>query len=255
VRATARLADVLAVCFEETCRTLTAAAPGRPCYVTGTPIRDVSEIDRDAARGQLDIAPGERVLLIFGGSQAVRRFNAAVAEALPRLVERATVIHVTGEDGYAPALAGREELPEAGRRRYRPYPFLRDSMLAALAAADLVVGRAGSSTLAEVCAMGLPAVVVPYPHAAGHQRANARALVDAGAARLIDDEDFDAEALLDAAQLLEDPAAHLTMSAAARSLGRPGAAEAVADLVMAAAARQPLPDPAEIERRARGGAA
>jgi UDP-N-acetylglucosamine--N-acetylmuramyl-(pentapeptide) pyrophosphoryl-undecaprenol N-acetylglucosamine transferase len=255
VRATARLADVLAVCFEETCRTLTAAAPGRPCYVTGTPIRDVSEIDRDAAREQLDIAPEERVLLIFGGSQAVRRFNAAVAEALPRLVERVTVIHVTGEDGYAPALAGREELPEAGRRRYRPYPFLRDSMLAALAAADLVVGRAGSSTLAEVCAMGLPAVVVPYPHAAGHQRANARALVDAGAARLIDDEDFDAAALLDAARLLEDPAAHLAMSAAARSLGRPGAADAVADLVMAAAARQPLPDPAEIERRARGGAA
>jgi UDP-N-acetylglucosamine--N-acetylmuramyl-(pentapeptide) pyrophosphoryl-undecaprenol N-acetylglucosamine transferase len=128
-------------------------------------------------------------------------------------------------------------------------------MLAALAAADLVVGRAGSSTLAEVCAMGLPAVVVPYPHAAGHQRANARALVDAGAARLIDDEDFDAAALLDAARLLEDPAAHLAMSAAARSLGRPGAADAVADLVMAAAARQPLPDPAEIERRARGGAA
>ena len=102
-------------------------------------------------------------LLIFGGSQAVRRFNAAVAAALPRLVERAVVIHVTGDEGYAPALAGREELPEALRDRYRPHPFLRDDMLAALAAADLVVGRAGSSTLAEVTALGLPMVVVPVP--------------------------------------------------------------------------------------------
>jgi UDP-N-acetylglucosamine--N-acetylmuramyl-(pentapeptide) pyrophosphoryl-undecaprenol N-acetylglucosamine transferase len=149
-------------------------------------------------------------------------------------------------------LAGREALPVAARRRYRPYPFLRDEMLAALAAADLVVGRAGSSTLAEVTAMGLPMVVVPYPHAAGHQRANAASLVEAGAARLIADEDFDADALLDAARLLQDPEAHAAMSAAARALGRPGAADAVAELVMAAALREPFPDPAEIERRARG---
>ena len=107
------------------------------------------------------------------------------------------------------------------RARYRPYPFLRDDMLAALAAADLVVGRAGSSTLAEVTALGVPMIVVPYPHAAGHQRANARVLVDAGAARLIEDEAFDADALVEAAGILDDPARHLAMSAAARALGRP----------------------------------
>ncbi len=128
-------------------------------------------------------------------------------------------------------------------------------MLTALAAADLVVGRAGSSTLAEATALGLPMVVVPYPHAAGHQRANAASLVDAGAARLIDDAAFDAAALLDAASLLDDPAAHVAMSAAARALGRPGAAAAVAQLVMAVADRQPLPDAAAIDRLARGGAA
>jgi UDP-N-acetylglucosamine--N-acetylmuramyl-(pentapeptide) pyrophosphoryl-undecaprenol N-acetylglucosamine transferase len=193
-----------------------------------------------------------RVLLIFGGSQAVRRFNAAVAEALPRLVERVAVIHVTGEDGYAAALSAREALPADRRARYRPHPFLREDMLAALAAADLVVGRGGSSTLAEVTCLGVPIVVVPYPHAAGHQRANARELVDAGAARLVDDEDFDAEALLDAAALLDDPTAHLKMAAAARSLGRPGAADALADIVLAVARREPLPDPAGIERRSRG---
>ena len=165
-----------------------------------------------------------RVLLIFGGSQAVRRFNAAVAEALPRLVERVAVIHVTGDEGYATALAGREALPADRRERYRPYPFLRDEMLAALAAADLVVGRAGSSTLAEVTALGLPLVVVPYPHAAGHQLANARQLVDAGAAGSSTTRISMPGRCSMRRRCLDDPSAHLAMSAAARELGRPGAA-------------------------------
>jgi len=122
----------------------------------------------------------------------------------------------------------------------------------ALAAADLVVGRAGSSTLAEVTALGLPMVVVPYPHAAGHQRANARVLVEAGGARFVEDEDFDAEALLEAAEILHDPARHAAMSAASRALGRPGAADAVARLVLAIADRRPLPDGAEVDRLSRG---
>src|SRR5207245_9317312 len=123
---------------------------------------------------------------------------------------------VTGDAGYAEALANREKLPEQLRRRYRPYPFLRDDMVAALAAADLVVGRAGSSTLAEVAALGLPMIVVPYPHAAGHQRANARALVEAGAAKLVDDEAFGAAALIGALASLDDPATHARMRAASR---------------------------------------
>jgi UDP-N-acetylglucosamine--N-acetylmuramyl-(pentapeptide) pyrophosphoryl-undecaprenol N-acetylglucosamine transferase len=248
VRAVARLTAAVAVSFEATC----GALGKRPCYVTGTPIRDVREIDRLAARVSLDIPAGERVLLIFGGSQSVRRFNAAVGEALGRLVERVTVIHVTGDDGYSAALAGREALPAELRARYRPFRFLRDEMLSALAASDLVVGRAGSSTLAEVTALGLPMVVVPYPHAAGHQRANAAILKRAGAARLIEDAEFDAEALLSAAGLLDDADAHVRMSAAARDLGRPGASRTVADLVIALAEGRPLPDPAEVERGSRG---
>lgn len=249
VRATARLATVVAVSFAEACATLAGA--GRPCYTTGTPIRDLSRIDPMAARERLGIPAGERMLLVFGGSQAVRRFNAAVAGAIGRLVERIHVVHVTGDDGYPSALADREALPASVRDRYRPYPFLRDEMLPTLSAADLVVGRAGSSTLAEVTALGRPMVVVPYPHAAGHQRANAEILARAGAARLIEDDAFDAEALLDAASILDDPTTHAGMSAAARELARPNAADAVARLVVAAAERRPLPDPADIERRSR----
>jgi UDP-N-acetylglucosamine--N-acetylmuramyl-(pentapeptide) pyrophosphoryl-undecaprenol N-acetylglucosamine transferase len=250
VRFTSRLAHALAVAFEPTCEALAGA--GRPCYVTGTPIRDTRDVDRAAAREHLRIPTGDRVMLIFGGSQTVRRFNRAVADALPALVERVAVIHVTGQDGYADALGGRNALAEPLRARYQPHPYLQEDMLLALAAADLVVGRAGSSTLAEVAALGLPTVVVPYPHASGHQRANAEALVAAGAARLVEDEAFDATALLAAADLLYDAVAHLGMSAAARGLGRPGAADAVAELVFTAAERRALPAAEALTRLARG---
>ena len=251
VRLTARLADAIAVSYEATGRALASA--GKPWFLTGTPIRRVGSIGRDEARTRLELPPDARVMLIFGGSQAVRRLNTAVSEALPRLVERGHVLHVTGEEGYAAALAARERLPADLRSRYRPHPFLRDEMLPALVAADLVVGRAGSSTLAEVTALGIPSVIVPYPHAAGHQTANARVLAEAGGARLVADEEFDADALVDAADLLADDATRSAMADAARSQGRPGAADAVAELVMAAAERRPLPDAARIERISRGG--
>jgi len=245
VRATARLASVVAVSFEATC----AALAARRCYITGTPIRDTAAVDRLAARARFGLTPDDRLMLIFGGSQAVQRFTAAIDTALPALVERCRVLQVTGDAGYADALAARERLPEALRDRYRPEPFLREGMLDALAAADVVVGRAGSSTLAEVTAFGLPMIVVPYRYAGGHQRANAEQLAAAGAARLVDDQAFDSDALLAAAALLDDPQAHARMSAAARGLGRPGAADAVADLVLALATRSPLPSPEAIARR------
>src|SRR3954454_551845 len=126
VQATARLADAIAVSYA-------AAAPalagGRtPTFVTGTPIRDVRAISRADARARLDLPADAPTILIFGGSQAVRRFNAAVAAALPRLVERVHVLHVTGESGYAPALAAREQLPGDGRGPHRPDPVLAGPM-------------------------------------------------------------------------------------------------------------------------------
>jgi UDP-N-acetylglucosamine--N-acetylmuramyl-(pentapeptide) pyrophosphoryl-undecaprenol N-acetylglucosamine transferase len=252
VRVTARLANALAVSYDAAGEALARA--GRPTFVTGTPIRDVTAITRTDARARLGLPADPPTILIFGGSQAVRRFNAAVTAALPRLVERVQVVHVSGESGYAAALAQREQLPPDRRDRYRPYPFLRDDMLAALVATDLVVGRAGSSTLAEVTALGIPSVIVPYPHAAGHQGANAEILAGAGAARIVADEAFDADALLAASAILVDESARAEMAAAARRFGRPGAADAIATLVLALAERRPLPDAATIEGIARGAA-
>jgi UDP-N-acetylglucosamine--N-acetylmuramyl-(pentapeptide) pyrophosphoryl-undecaprenol N-acetylglucosamine transferase len=118
----------------------------------------------------------------------------------------------------------------------------------------MLVGRAGSSTLAEASALGLPLVVVPYPHASAHQMANARALAEAGAARIVPDEDFDAAALRSAVAVIDDDAQMTAMRAASRSFGRPGAAAAVAELVLALAERSKLPTPATIEKLSRAAA-
>jgi UDP-N-acetylglucosamine--N-acetylmuramyl-(pentapeptide) pyrophosphoryl-undecaprenol N-acetylglucosamine transferase len=248
VRATARLASALAVSYAGTQQDL----PGEP-YLTGTPIRAISGLDRATARERMGIPEGLPVLLVFGGSQAVQRFNSAVALALPRLVERCCVIHVTGEAGIAEATDVREHLPDALRDRYRPAAFLGEEMTAALLAADLLVGRAGSSKMAEASALGLPVIVVPYPHAAGHQRANARELVAAGGALLVPDEELDADRLVEVAGLLDDPAALEAMRTGARSVGRPGAAAVSADLLEALATRSQLPGPVDIEAASRLG--
>jgi UDP-N-acetylglucosamine--N-acetylmuramyl-(pentapeptide) pyrophosphoryl-undecaprenol N-acetylglucosamine transferase len=246
VRATARLASAIATSFAETAHSL----PGRT-YVTGTPIRSFAGTDQAAARKALGLPVELPSMLVFGGSQAVRRLNDAVSEALPKLVETVSVVHVAGDSGYAGALARKATLPAAQRERYKPFRYLGEEMTQALVAADLLVGRAGSSTLAEACALGIPMVVVPYPHAGAHQERNAQRLAEAGAARLIPDREFDANSLLDAAAVLTDADALAGMRAAARRFGRPGAADAVAELVLALAERRPLPTQADIDRLAR----
>jgi UDP-N-acetylglucosamine--N-acetylmuramyl-(pentapeptide) pyrophosphoryl-undecaprenol N-acetylglucosamine transferase len=247
VRATARLATVRAVTFSGTLAHLPA-----PAFTTGTPIRDFPALSRHEARASLGLPTDRDVLLVFGGSQAVRRLNEAVSGALPALLEHWTVIHLTGADGLVRAQAERDQLPADLRERYRPFSSLADEMGPALLAADAVVGRAGSSTLAEATALGLPLVVVPYPHAAAHQAANAREVAEAAAGELIRDEDFDAAALTAAAARLADPARRAKAAQASRALGRPGAARAAAELLAALADRGPLPAPDRIEALSRG---
>ena len=213
-------------------------------FVSGTPIRSFEGIDREAARRSFGIGPDDRLLLAFGGSQAVARMNAAVTEALPRLLTGWHVLHLAGEGGMAEAGAARHALPDGIRSRYTAEPFLTDRMADALVAADLVIGRAGSSTCAELAAAGVASILVPYPFAGAHQRYNARYLADQGAAVEVPDEELTAERLVAETSALLDDERRGAMGAAARRLARPHAARALADELVALADRAPLPSEA-----------
>ena len=136
--------------------------------------------DRAAARARLGIEPGETCVLVFGGSLGARSINLAAIEAYAGAAFR--VLHVCGRRDY-PELAARPRPPGYDLREYLDL----DEFAQALAAADLVVARAGGS-LFEVAAHGRPAILVPYPHAsADHQAANARWMERGGAAVVVPD--------------------------------------------------------------------
>jgi len=162
--------------------------------VTGNPIRrSLLRQDRQGAYEALALDPARRTLLIFGGSRGAASINRAAAGALPILghVPNLQVLWQTGSDDY-------EAMRELGSRLPMParvHPYL-DQMERAYAVADLVVCRSGAMTITELTACGLPAILVPYPHAAGdHQTQNARGLVDRGAAEMIADRDLTPEEL------------------------------------------------------------
>lgn len=204
--------------------------------VTGNPIRaELLQWTRAAGRDALGLPADARVVLIGGGSQGAQVINGAVDAALTRLLANAYVVHLTG-DAYLPRAQARRGslLPPERRERYRPYAFLTDQMGAALAAADLMVGRAGSGTIAEALALGLPLVLVPFGVAAsGHQLANAHSVVDAGAAILVRESELDGDRLSAVVVgLLEDRDRLSRMRVAAARAGRPDAAVRIANLVL-----------------------
>lgn len=231
-RALARFAGRIGAAFPGTERYL----PANKVVVSGNPIRrSLLRWQRDRVRTELDVRAGDAVLLITGGSQGAQRINEAVFGALPQLLRRAIVLHHTGSNHLARAEARRDSLPVEQRERYRPFGFSTDDIGAGLAAADLVVGRASSSSIAEPLAFGVPLVLIPFGAAAeAHQAANARAVAEQGAAIVLTESELSADRLAAVViGLLDDPTRLLRMSASARLAGRPDAAVGIArDLLL-----------------------
>ena len=161
--------------------------------LTGNPVRaGLEDIDRAAGRAHFGLPADACVLLVFGGSLGAAHLNEALVAQAPALMEMPglQVLHITGARDFAKISQLVSEVPQAqGRWHLIEYC---DHMGEAYAAADAVLSRAGATTLAELSALGLPSLLVPYPHAAAdEQTINARVLVEAGAADLLADRDLD----------------------------------------------------------------
>ncbi len=228
-RLVARFAKAAAVSF-----------PGTPlprAVVTGNPVREVvleaaKRKDRDGARAALHVENGRRLVLVFGGSLGALRLNRAVIGAARAWRDRTDLAmhHVVGERDW-PLLEAELPKPVPGGLQYSAVRY-ENHMPTAMAAADMAVARAGSSTIHELAVMGLPAILVPSPYVtADHQTANARHAVEAGAAILVADAELDGDRLAaEVDALLADQDRLAAMGDGSRSLARPDAADRVAAL-------------------------
>jgi UDP-N-acetylglucosamine--N-acetylmuramyl-(pentapeptide) pyrophosphoryl-undecaprenol N-acetylglucosamine transferase len=223
-----------------------AAFPPDRTTVVGNPVRpELARLDRaglhNDAVAAFGLDPDRRTLFVFGGSQGARRINQAVIEATPHWPDPGTVqiLHACGRRDEADVRAAWAEADPDGRGLLvKIVPFV-DRMDLAYAAADLAMTRAGAITVAELTAAGMPAVMVPLPHAtADHQAANAHAVAAGGGAVVADDAALGGPAVVAAAApLLADPDRLAAMADAMRAQAHPAAAEELAALVVEASGR------------------
>ena len=214
--------------------------------MVGNPVRpELAQLNRaalhDEAVAAFGLDPGRRTLFVFGGSQGARRINQAVVAATAHWPDPAAVevLHAGDRRDEADVRAAWAEADPDGRGLLvKTVPFV-ERMDLAYAAADLAMTRAGAITVAELTAAGMPAGMVPLPHAtADHQAANARAVAAGGGAVVADDATLDGPAVVAvAAPLLADPGRLAAMAAAMRAQAHPAAAEELAALVVEASGR------------------
>jgi UDP-N-acetylglucosamine--N-acetylmuramyl-(pentapeptide) pyrophosphoryl-undecaprenol N-acetylglucosamine transferase len=220
-RRLARFVDAATVSFEATLPFFRGKA-----IVTGNPVRreffDIPAKMRDPSRFSL---------LLFGGSQGARSVSNAMVAALPHLAAYRDVLHITHQTGKLDFETVRKAYDEAGWAGSSEIREYIDDMVAAFAAADLIVSRAGATTAAELMAAGKTAIMIPLPGQL-EQRRNAEVLREANAARMILQENLTGEALArEIAELIDDPAEITRREEASRKLARPDAAGATVDLI------------------------
>jgi UDP-N-acetylglucosamine--N-acetylmuramyl-(pentapeptide) pyrophosphoryl-undecaprenol N-acetylglucosamine transferase len=199
--------------------------------VTGYPTRpELGAWNRERGCSHLALDPRRKVLLVTGGSKGARSINQALIAVLPELLKMTQVVHITGQTGWAEVEQAALALPAEQRAAYHAMPYLHE-MGAALAAADLVVSRAGASSLGEYPLFGLPAVLVPYPYAWRYQKTNAGYLVQREAAVLLEDADLTSQLYATVQSLLNDENRLNKMRRAMHAMARPQAATDLANLV------------------------
>ena len=211
--------------------------------VTGNPVRSsVLSATREQGREMLGIPQDATMLLVFGGSLGARHINAAISSLKKQLlaIDGLYVVHITGPKEYE-ATCAELALTDEEASRWTVMPY-QDRMAETLRAADCTISRAGATSLAEISALGLPALLVPFPYAAeDHQTTNARAYVERGAAEIMADSELDSEEFANKVlALVTDADLRNRMRAAAATFETENAAAKLADVVVDAAMRGAL---------------
>jgi UDP-N-acetylglucosamine--N-acetylmuramyl-(pentapeptide) pyrophosphoryl-undecaprenol N-acetylglucosamine transferase len=206
--------------------------PAHKLVFTGTPVQAMATAgERAAARSHFGFQPDRSLVLVTGGSQGAVALNSAVIGILPELLALTQIHHLTGSRDHQRVAAQTKEAP-AGYRLDADLPV--KEMQQALAAADVVVARAGANTIAELAILAKPTILVPNREAAAHQLANAAALEKAGAALVVDD--TNPQALLEAvARVLSARSQQRRLSDHIAGFAHPDAASRLAELILAAA--------------------
>jgi UDP-N-acetylglucosamine--N-acetylmuramyl-(pentapeptide) pyrophosphoryl-undecaprenol N-acetylglucosamine transferase len=241
-RILARVADRVLLSHSSSAECLPARARAR-AVVTGNPVRpELLAGDPCRGRARYGFEAGVPLVVVTGGAQGAMQINRLVAAVLPELLPHCQVLHQTGAHGAAFMREAAGSLPPGLAGRYRPVDYLHTELPDVLAAADLVVARAGAGTVTELTALGKPAVLIPLiPTGGDEQRVSARRLTDAGAARMLAGADATPQRLReDILALLGDPAARRQMGEAAARQGRPDAAEQVVTALLYAARPEPV---------------
>lgn len=209
--------------------------PAGKVIETGYPLRaDVLTAKRADAFGHFQLDASRHTLLVFGGSRGARSINEAFGAIVSDVLDDGLqVIHISGELDWSAVQARRTALPADQQARYHVYPYLHGDMGLALAAADLVVSRAGASTLGEFPQFGLPAILVPYPFAWRYQKVNADWLAARGAAIRLNDEAMRTELLPTIRALFADSARLAVMREKAAALAHPEGAAMLAQRLIA----------------------
>ncbi len=227
----AKHASAVCVTYGQTC---SCVPGGTRAEVTGNPVRsNILSATREESRHLFGIPEEATMLLVFGGSLGARHINQALVALKEELLAREDlyVMHVTGPKELEATKAALGLTPEEAKR----YIVLgyQDKMPQAMAATDAIVSRAGATSLAEISARRIPAILVPYPYAtADHQTTNAEAWVESGAALMIPDAEVEGEGFRRAVlQLVDDPALRQQMRDAAGAADSLLAADCLADTV------------------------
>jgi len=204
-------------------------ATRRKVVVSGYPTRRaLRNMTKELGKVELELHDKKPVVLVFGGSRGARSINLALWSVLEQLLDKAQIVHITGTLDWVRTEVAVGFLSEDLRKDYHPYAYLHDEMSAALASADLVVSRAGAAILGEYPVFGLPAILIPYPHAWKYQKVNADHLSKLGSAIQIRDEDLTEQLLPTIMDLLLDPDRMRSMRKAAMKIARPTAAQQIA---------------------------